>query len=124
MIHKIIASLFLVCLFIAIPLSLMGIERVELGEPFLAFMSTCNHELSQFKIEIPDIPLIPQFDDASGFLLVLDVLIKFVNMIIQLINIIADVVNVVIQLLQFIFIIVKNLINFKDTLANYSIPVV
>ena len=124
MIHKIIASLFLICLFIAIPLSLMGIERVELGEPFLSFMSTCNYELSNFKIEIPDIPTIPVFDDASGFSLVIDVLIKFVNIIIVIINTIADVINVVIQLIQFICIVVKNLITFKDSLVDYSIPVV
>lgn len=123
MINKIIVSIFLVCLFIAIPLSLAGIHKVELGEPFLNFMSTCNNELSRFKIEIPDIPLIPKFGNADGFLIVLNLLISFVNMIVQIVNIIADVVNIVIQLIQFIVIVVKNLILFKDNLQNYTIPV-
>ena len=124
MVNKIIFSTFTICLFIAIPLAIMGYEKVELGEPFMAMISQVNNELNNFKIEIPDIPTIPIFENASGFLAVLNVLIKFVNMIIWILNAFCDLINVILQLIQTIVLFVKALVTFKDNIANYNLPVI
>lgn len=124
MVNKIILSTFLVCLFIAIPLAVMGYDHVELGAPFLALLKTTNQELQQYKIAIPEIPKIPIFENATGFLEVVNVLIKFVNIIVWILNAFAGIINVIIQLLQTIFLFVKALINFKDTIANTNLPVI
>lgn len=125
MINKIIFSTFAICLFIAIPLAVMGYTKVELGEPFLALIQQVNKDLADFKIEIPDIPSIPLFENADGFLAVINVLIKFVNIIIWLLNALADLINVVLQLIQTIVLFVKALINFKDSIANYNtLPII
>ena len=113
MIKKIICALFLVCLFIAIPISLAGVHRVTLSDGAIAFLQNCSRELNEFKIEIPSIPSIPTIN--VGFL---DVLINFINGFVVLINFVITIVNIVIQLLQFIFIIVKNLITLKDYLIT------
>ena len=123
MLRKICFALILLCLFIAIPLSLMGIHKVELGEPFLALMKAVNKDLSTYKIEIPQIPEIPGTSTFGGAWLILDVVIKFFNFMIKIINVFITLINVVIQVLQTIFLIVRHLITFKDTLANYSVPV-
>lgn len=126
MVKKIIFSGIVLCLFIAIPLALMGYKQVELGTPFLALMRSVSRDLDNFKIEIPDIPNIPHFStiEASGVLEVLfnilNAIINFFNVIIFLINTIVDVINIVIQLIQVIVLIVKNLINFKDTIVSYN----
>lgn len=123
MFKKIVLSLVLVCLFIAIPLALMGYKKVELGEPFLAFMQNVSKELNDFKIAIPDIPSIPHFEGATdgGFLEVmsniLNALINFVNVIITVLNALSTIINIIIQLLQTIFIVIKQLIGFKDNVA-------
>lgn len=126
MVKKIIFSGIVLCLFIAIPLALMGYKQVELGTPFLALMRSVSRDLDSFKIEIPDIPKIPKFSsqEASGVLEVLfnilNAIINFFNVIIFLINTVADVVNIIIQLIQVIVLIVKNLITFKDSIAAYN----
>lgn len=124
MVRKIVFSAILLCLFIAIPLSIVGIEQVELGEPFLAFVKTCDHELSDFKVAIPDIPTIPRVNNLGGFEFILNAFITFANIFVNLINIISKLLNVIIQVVQFIVIVVKNLILFKDNLVNYQVPVV
>lgn len=117
MIRKIIYAGIFLCLLIAIPLSLMGIEKVEPGMPFLAFLKNCNRELNDFKIEIPNIPAIPLLDtEGNPFLNFVNGVINFLNGVSNLINFIITLLNVVIQVIQFIFIVVKNLIIFKDTL--------
>ena len=115
--------MILICLFIAIPLSIMGIKKVELGEPFLALMRASTRDVEQYKVAIPSIPFIPVFENASGFQLILNAFIRFLNIFVWLLNAISSVTNVVIQFLQFIFFMIRNLINFKDTLANYAVPV-
>lgn len=112
MIKKIILSLFLGCLFIAIPLSLAGIHRVSLSDGVISFLQNCSRELNDFKVEIPQIPKIPTIN--VGFL---DVLINFINGFVILINFVITLVNIIIQLLEFLFIIIKNLITLKDYLA-------
>lgn len=122
MIKRIIASIILICLFIAIPLALMGYKKVELGAPFLALMNNVSKDLAEFKIEIPSIPMIPKYElqEASGGLEVLinilNALINFVNMLITIVNALVTCINVVIQLLQVIFLVIKNLVTFKDSI--------
>lgn len=123
MIKKIIFSLIFVCLIVAIPLAVMGIKKVELGEPFLAFIRVTADDAERWKLSIPEIPKIPVFSDASGFELVLNALIKFINVIIWLLNAIRSVINLIIGFLQFFFFLIKNLFNLSDTLSRYAVPV-
>lgn len=124
MLKRIVAISTLVCLFIAIPLAIMGIKRVDLGQPFLALMKAVNSDLQNYRIEIPNIPLIPLGSQSGGGWEVLKVVVNFFNFFIQIINIFIQVFNVIIQLFQCIFLVVRHLITFKDTLANYQVPVV
>lgn len=121
MIKRIIACGFLLCLFVAIPLALMGIEKVELGSPFLAFLKNCNRELNDFKIEIPNVPHIPNLDVQNDFLAFVNVVINFINGLVNVINFVVMFFNVIISVLQFLFILIKNLITFKDMLLTNPI---
>lgn len=126
MIKKIIFSGIVLCLFIAVPLALLGYTKVELGQPFLGLMKAVSRDLNNFKIAIPEIPHIPTFEEesASGGLEVLfnilNVIINFFNMIITLINAVVGIFNVVLQLLECIVLVIKNLITFKDSVIDYN----
>lgn len=102
---------------IAVPLYIMGYRHVELGSPFLSFLRNCNDQLNEFKIAIPEIPDVPKPPSNEGWFLVLNVLIDAVNFIVAICNIAISIMNAIIQFLQFIFIMIKSLINFKDDLA-------
>ena len=117
MIKKIIFAGIVLCLFIAIPLALMGIQHVEIGQPFMTFMRNCNLELNQYKVEIPDIPKIPTPPNPSGWQLILKAFVSFANFFVDVINVITSILSTLIQLFQFLFIVVKNLITLKDSLA-------
>lgn len=116
MLKKISISLIFVCLLIAIPLALLGYEKVELGTPFMALMSNTSRQLESYKVSIPDIPMIPAFEEPQGILVVVQFLLKVVNGISTLLNVIIMVLNSLIQLLEFIFLLLKNLITFKDSI--------
>lgn len=118
MIKNVVIALFFFDLIIASMLIAFGISKVELGAPFMAFMRQCNSELLEFKLEIPNIPKIPNFDVGSGWLLILDFFINVVNGLSSLINVIINILNIVIQLMQFLYIIIKNLFVFRDSLVN------
>lgn len=107
-------------LVIAIPLAVLGFKRVELGTAGMSLIKTTSIELNNFKIEIPSIPMIPQFKTPNGFELVLNFLIAVVNGLSTLVNFIITLLNIIIQLLEFIFLIIKNLIQFKDSVTPYS----
>lgn len=120
MIKRIGAFLILGCLLIAIPLAILGYEKVELGGPFLAVMNQTSKDLQNFKIAIPDIPKIPLFESPQGFELVLNFLIKVTNGISGVLNFLIMLINTIIQLLEFIFLMVKNGIAFKNSLHDVS----
>lgn len=101
MIKKICIALIAVSLFIAIPLALVGIKKIELGPAFMSFMNRVSADLEVWKVQIPNIPNIPKYSDATGFLVVLNALIKLVNTLTSLINILSTILNVVIEVLQF-----------------------
>lgn len=130
MIYRIVGvSMFFFCL-IAIGLSLSGITHVDIGAPFLAFMNQCSRDLEAIKIEIPDIPQIPRWtvpvEEGSDILTMLASIVNFFvffgNMFVTTLNIIVTMINVIIQLLQFLFIILRNIIHFKDTLHQTPSP--
>lgn len=122
MIKNIILSLVLLCLFIAIPLSMAGVTHVELGAPVMAFLKNTSNELNNYKIAIPDIPSIPRLEDVSGFLVVIDLLIAFINGIIKILNFFVSILNVIIAVLEYIFLVIKNLITLKDSLIASNSP--
>lgn len=122
MIKRIILSIILVCLFIAIPLSIAGVKHVDISGPFLSLMKNTSRELEEYKIAIPEIPSIPRLENVSGFFAVVDVLVSFINGFIKLLNFIVTIINVVIQLFQYIFLLIKNLVIFRDTLFEQSQP--
>lgn len=116
MIKRIIGAGILLCLFIAIPLSIAGITHVEIGSAFMGFLKSCNRDLENFKIEIPQIPQIPRFENPSGFFVVVDILVSFINGISQFINFGIMISNYFIQLLEFITIILINLVSMRNIL--------
>lgn len=140
MIKNIVFSLLLICLLVAVSIKLVdsSITHVELGTPFFTLLNTTSIELASFKIEIPNIPRLDYFHELGeetitinnawdAFRLSLaqfNILRNFFNSIISFINFITTIVNftimllnVVIQTLQFTFILLKNLIVFRDTLV-------
>lgn len=121
MIKRIIVGGFLFCLLIAIPLSFLGIERVELGGPFLGFLRATSIELSKYKFEIPNIPSIPLSDAVGTGWDILRVLTNFVNFFVTVINAVINIFNIIIMLFEFIGLLIKNLITFKDTVATYPL---
>ena len=67
MIKKIIAFGFLLCLFIAIPLAVVGVKKIEPGVAFQSFINSLNKHYETWKLAIPDIPTIKSIDNASGW---------------------------------------------------------
>lgn len=123
MIKKIIFSIIFVCLLIAIPLALLGIKRVELGTPFLSFMQNCSYELNDFKIAIPEIPHVPSPYESGAWYDFLRALVSMVNFIVNICNVAITFMNSIMQFFQFLFIVLKNLIKFRENLENYVYPV-
>lgn len=121
MIKKISLSFIFVCLLIAIPLALLGYKKVELGSPFLALMANTTRQLEGYKVTIPDIPMIPAFEEPEGIMVVVQFLLKVVNGISTLLNVIIMLLNSLIQLLEFIFLLLKNLISFKDSIQPVEV---
>lgn len=135
MINRIIVSFFFAELLLAVGISLVwfagGVEphQIQLGTPFISFMNSCNRDLNSFKIAIPNIPSIPSLDAIREINNFWDVIVNllvnianafftFLNGVIKLLNFLIQIINVVIELLEFIFIILKNAIVLRDTLAN------
>lgn len=118
MIKRIIAYLILFCLIIAVPLSLAGITRVELGGSFLALMKNTSRELNEFKIAIPSIPNIPKLDQVGGIWEVINVLVTFINGFVNVLNFLVTILNYAIQLIQFLVLLIKNMIVFRDSLGQ------
>ena len=121
MIRKMIFAGIFFCLCIAIPLAFMGIQKVEVGGPVMAFLKATSIDMSKWQLKIPDIPNIPLSENVEGFALVLDLLARFVNMVIGWINGIVKIINIIINLIQYILTLLKNLITLKDTIAHYPI---
>lgn len=114
MIKRIIIGGFFFCLLIAIPLSFLGITRVELGGPFLAFLRATSIDLSKYKFEIPNIPSIPLSEQVGTGWDILRVFTNFVNFFVTVINAFINIFNIIITLFEFIGLLIKNLITFKD----------
>lgn len=118
MIKRIVACLLFFCLIIAIPLAIAGVERVELGGAFMALLRNTSKELNTYKIEIPNIPSIPRLNSATGFMVVIDLLISFINGLVNLLNFVVMILNYVIQVLEFFCLLIKNLFTFRDNLQE------
>ena len=121
MIKRMIFAGIFFCLCIAIPLAFMGVEKVEIGGPVMAFLKATSIDMSKWQLKIPEIPSIELQENVSGFGLVLDLLARFVNMVILWINGFVKIVNIIINLIQYIATLLKNLITLKDTIAHYPI---
>lgn len=129
MVRKIILGLFLLCLFIAIPLAAVGIRHVEIGPAFIGFMNQTNRDLDAWKLAIPNIPKIPDFvyeTPTNGFMEVMigifQGMMNFFNIIVSILNAIIGMLNMVIQFTQYVFTLLKNLIAFTDTLKRIGTP--
>lgn len=119
MVKKITASLFLICLFISIPLAVMGIKHVEPGPAFLNFMQNVDRDMYNYHLEIPDIPHIPLIENPNFFLQIVNYLSWIVNIFIDIINfVIVWVLNILFGILQAIFWIVAELIALVKSLIE------
>lgn len=102
MIKKIICAGILLCLFIAIPLAIVGIKKVEPGITFNAFLVSLNKHYEAWKLDIPYISQIDLIKNASGWTLILNFLINVWNIITRILNILITIINVLINIIQFI----------------------
>lgn len=102
MIKKIICSGILLCLFIAIPLAVLGVKKVEAGTAFNAFLMNLNSHYLAWKIEIPKIPNIELLENAEWYTLVVNFLINTWNIVKDIFNIFITLINVIIAIIQFI----------------------
>lgn len=118
MINKIVFALFSLCMFIAIPLALAGVEHVDLGDDFLIFMNRCSLELERYKIEIPNIPMIKEVNSTNWWDTLFNGLINFVNFLTTILNVVVTLLNVIIQLFQFIFIVIRNMIDMVNSVTG------
>lgn len=110
-------------LMIAFALYLLGMRKVELGQPFLSFLKSCAIELNDIKFEIPDIPQVPKLDNQLGyFTSVINVLINFLNGFVAFLNFFVMVINEFIKVLTFLFIVLKNLGTFINNVEKWERP--
>lgn len=127
MVNKIVASLIFVSLLLAISIKLIGIANgvdithVELSGPVLAFFRSTSMELENYKIAIPDIPMIPPLEDVSGAWAILQVLVNFINGFVNVLNFLVMVINTAIQLIEFLVLLIKNLIIMRNQLVPSTI---
>lgn len=130
MINKIIAStIFVSCLF-AILLSINNIEGpIWFGNQFRSFIVSCNRELENFKIEIPNLTLLdigdaPSIDESPVIWVVLwnigNFFVSISNFLIPVLNVVISFLNVAIQLIQFAYVFIKNIGTLKDMLISLS----
>lgn len=134
MINKIIASYILFACLVAIALKLGGVEgTIHLGNYFRAYLVQSNIELSQYKIAIPDIPLIPkgtgeeiiELNNAWDYLRYMWYFAKtntdivgILNFFVNVLNILILIINSLIQTIQLVFIFLKNLIVMKENIIS------
>ena len=114
MIKKIALSLILVCLFIAIPLAVVGVKKVDLGPAFIGFMRQVSATYDKWDIAIPTIPTIDKVSENNNWFLLLNAFIDVVNICSRIVNILILILNVIIQLFQFICSLLWELIHLID----------
>ena len=114
MIKKIALSLILVCLFIAIPLAVIGIKKVELGSAFLGFMRQVSATYDKWDIAIPTIPTIDKVSENNNWFLLLNAFIDVVNVFSRIVNILILILNIAIQLFQFVCSLLWEIIHLID----------
>lgn len=139
MIKRIIGSMLLFDLLVAVAISLVyvangqDIQPVRLGSEFMSFIRSSSIEMESMKIAIPDIPKItfkfemltnPNGDwwqvIANAFLGFVNGFFGFLNGIVTLLNMLINVVNVLISLIQLVFVILKNLMTMKENTEVYE----
>lgn len=115
MIKKIIVFTIPFCFIIAVALFLMGYERVELGSPFYDFMRKVSMDFENWKLQIPEIPELPNFDGEWY-----SVLVEITDALIKVVNFTLMVVNFLIQMVQFIFTIIYEVFAMLKTFEQPS----
>lgn len=115
---KIVVFFFFFFMVIALFLVLGGRrEPIAFDNTYYNFLQRIAISTNQFKLEIPNIPQIPHLDNVGFAWDVLNVLIKFVNIIVNVLNVIVLIFNKVIELITFIVILLKEIITFRDSLV-------
>lgn len=118
MIKRIAVCCIFVCLLIALPLALMGIKKVELSGPFMAFMKDTLRDLEKWKFEIPNIPQFQMQENSNFWEDLLNGLKVIGNLFIGIYNLAINIMNVVIYIIQFFVAIVKHLISLVGNLKE------
>lgn len=102
MIKKIAISLLLLCLFIAIPLAILGVKRIELGGAFIKFMDMVDSDFVKWKVDIPNIPTFEPAEKENGWTLLLNFVIHVYNFFVTIVNGGITLMNIIIQVIQFL----------------------
>lgn len=106
------------CLFIALFLYSIGVERVEFDDKYYRFFSSVLQVQKQWKLAIPTIPTIELI--GNGFV---DFLFGFINGLTNVINILITLTNVVINMLQFIISIFVAIVDNLKGIFNSNIVI-
>lgn len=92
----------LLCLFIAIPLAIFGIKKIELGGAFLKFVEMVDKDFEVWKLDIPNLPKFDLAKQENGWTLLLNFVIHVYNFFVTIVNGGITLMNIIIQVIQFI----------------------
>ena len=102
MIKKIALALLMLCLFIAIPLAIFGVKRIELGGAFMKFMEMVDNDFAVWKLDIPNVPKFELLAKENGWTFLLNFVIHVYNLFATIVNGGITLMNIIIQVIQFI----------------------
>lgn len=117
MIKRLIFYLIGLCLVVALILYNFGVRRVELGTEFISFLTNVSRNSANFKLEIPQIPLIEIPHDTEWWD-ILGILSSIGNMFVGLVNTLASVINWVLGAIAWIISLVQCFFEFITQLST------
>lgn len=111
--YRIITFFFLPMCLIALVLSLYGFHGpIQFDNTYYNFMQRVAIQARDWKIEIPNIPMIPYFKEDWGIWVVLNLLIRFFNGFSSIVNVIILILNKIIEVFTILASIIKLLFEY------------
>lgn len=119
MIKKIAVTGLFLMLLLAFALAIAGVERVSLGKPFMDFLTRTSLDMDTLKFKIPSLTEIDYLDTTkNSWNIAINIGAGVVNVFIKIINFVIWLLNTIWSLITFIYFIIKNGIDMKDTIVN------
>lgn len=125
MIKKIAVTGLFLMLILAFALAIAGVDRVSLGKPFMDFLTKTSLEMETLNIKIPNLSEIDYLDTTNNsWNIAINIGAGVINVFIKIINFVIWLLNTIWSLITFIYFIIKNGIDMKDTIVNDSSSIV